>query len=77
VKARDGHQCTYGTYPDDDPQPRRCRARTKLQVHHIVRPEDGGQPFDDDNARTLCPRHHAKIEARARADRRRKEGYRE
>jgi 5-methylcytosine-specific restriction endonuclease McrA len=69
VKARDGNRCTYGTYPGDDVRPR-CRAHAKLTVHHIVRPEDGGAPFDEDNCRTLCYTHHNQLEAIARAKRR-------
>jgi HNH endonuclease len=45
AKARDGNRCT------------RCPATTKLQVHHVIRPVDGGSD-DLDNLVTLCSRCH-------------------
>jgi hypothetical protein len=45
AKARDGNRCT------------RCPATTKLQVHHVIRPADGGSD-DLENLVTLCSRCH-------------------
>lgn len=56
VLARDGHRCTVarllGGYCTD-----------RLDVHHLVRPEDGGGMFDVDNLVTVCSTHHPKLEA--------------
>ena len=46
AKQRDGNRCVS------------CGATGNLQVHHIVRPEDGGAEFDLANLRTLCVRCH-------------------
>jgi 5-methylcytosine-specific restriction endonuclease McrA len=42
-----------------------CRATTRLEVDHIIRPEDGGSFFDEANLRTLCALHHRRRTARA------------
>jgi 5-methylcytosine-specific restriction enzyme A len=46
AKQRDGNRCVN------------CGASEGLQVHHIVRLEDGGAEFDLANLRTLCVRCH-------------------
>jgi 5-methylcytosine-specific restriction enzyme A len=46
AKQRDGNRCGS------------CGATVDLQVHHIVRLEDGGAEFDLSNLTTLCVRCH-------------------
>lgn len=65
ILDRDGHRCTYGLYDEDDLRgiPRGgCRARHGLDVHHRTPIEDGGDPYDDANLRSLCSRHHSVVE---------------
>lgn len=54
AKQRDGNRCVS------------CGATEELQVHHIVRLEDGGAEFDLNNLRTLCVGCHGQ---RHRGDR--------
>jgi 5-methylcytosine-specific restriction endonuclease McrA len=73
ILNRDGHRCTFGLYLEDDAQGVPggwCKAKKKIDVHHRVPIEDDGDPYDDDNLRTLCKRHH---EIDERAYRQRKE----
>lgn len=73
VLNRDGHRCTFGLYDDEDDArgvpAGGCRARLQLDVHHRVPIEDGGDPFDEANLRTLCDDHHAVAEAAYRKER--------
>jgi 5-methylcytosine-specific restriction endonuclease McrA len=48
-----------------------CRATTRLEIDHIVRPEDGGDFWDENNLRVLCHLHHRRRTARAAVARRR------
>jgi 5-methylcytosine-specific restriction endonuclease McrA len=48
-----------------------CGVTEGLEVDHIVRPEDGGDPYSEENLRTLCGLHHRRRTARAAAARRR------
>jgi hypothetical protein len=57
AKARDGNRC------------RRCGARVKLQVHHVVKPQDGGTDTLE-NLITLCDRCHRLTHKLAAANRR-------
>lgn len=70
VLNRDSHRCTYGTYDEDDKRGLfagdQCLAKKKLDVHHRIPIEDGGEPYADDNLRTLCTRHHAVVESNYR-----------
>lgn len=73
ILNRDGHRCTYGNYDEDDVRGLTtggCRARKKLGVHHRVPIEDDGDPFDEENLRTLCADHHAVVEAAYRKGKR-------
>lgn len=73
ILERDGHRCTFGLYDEDDDRgvpAGGCRARQGLDVHHRTPIEDGGDPYDEANLRTLCDHHHAATEV---AYRRRKE----
>lgn len=70
ILVRDGHRCTFGLYDEDDARgvpAGGCRARLGVDVHHRVPIEDGGDPFDDANLRSLCERHHASVEQAYRA----------
>lgn len=72
VLERDGHRCTYGNYPEDDTRgltSAGCLARHGLDVHHRIPIENGGDPFDETNLRTLCDDHHAVVEAAYRKER--------
>ncbi len=40
---------------------RPCGATTQLHVHHIVRPEDGGEPYALNNLTVLCDFHHHRL----------------
>ena len=42
IFERDGWRC------------RRCGGAGRLECHHIIPLEAGGEPFDEDNAETLC-----------------------
>lgn len=73
VLERDGNRCTYGNYQEDDTRGLTrggCRATRGLDVHHRIPIEDGGDPFDEDNLRTLCDGHHAVTEAAYRKEHR-------
>lgn len=60
VLARDGRRCTVGRLLGGPCHP-------TLHVHHVVPVSEGGAPFDDDNAVTVCARHHPMLEAIRRA----------
>lgn len=45
------------------------RGGVRLYADHIVERRDGGAPLDPGNGQALCPRHHAKKTAQARAAR--------
>lgn len=50
-----------------------------LDVHHIVRPEHGGDPYDPANLITVCHRHHPALERVRRIvqrERLRRDGWR-
>lgn len=57
--ARDGSRCQarerYG------PVRLTCGDSVGVHVHHIVRPEDGGDPFAVANLIVLCPMHHRRL----------------
>lgn len=72
VLERDGNRCTFGLYDEDEQRGTPaggCRRRHGLDVHHRIPIEDGGDPFDEANLRTLCDDHHAVIEAALRKER--------
>ena len=49
VKKRDRHKCQF---PE-------CRAKTKLQAHHVIRWADNiAKRYDVTNGITLCKSHH-------------------
>lgn len=66
---RDDGRCTavegYDSVQDEHGEwvevPVVCGDTEDLHVHHVTRPEDGGDPFDLDNLLTLCPSHHARL----------------
>lgn len=47
---RDDHACVV------------CGDQYRLEVNHIQRLADGGDPFDLDNLETLCQPHHEQVE---------------
>lgn len=47
--------------------PVRCSETSDLHVHHIERPDDGGDPYDLENLLTLCNVHHGKLHGMMRA----------
>ncbi len=57
VLERDGSRCTVSRLLGGP-----C-STGPLHVHHIVRPEDGGDPYHEDNLGSVCARHHPKWEA--------------
>jgi 5-methylcytosine-specific restriction endonuclease McrA len=60
----------------EEPQCRRCGARTNLQVDHIVPLSEGGSRWDPANAQTLCADCHDVKSAEDRRRRTRIEGSR-
>jgi len=58
---RDGHACVRCDRTADDLAPRNPYA-TGLQVDHIIRISDGGDPFDLENLQTLCEECHEEKE---------------
>ena len=66
ILQRDGHQCSWGLWRGDrgtQTYPRgRCPVTDGLDVHHVTPIEDGGEPYDDANLRTLCRQHHERAE---------------
>lgn len=68
-----GDRCTYGledgdrgaTHFDDG----RCPVVVRLQAHHRIPIEAGGDPFDQRNLRCVCATHHARLEAALRSTR--------
>jgi hypothetical protein len=72
---RDGHRCTavvsYDSVMDEFGDYRevevRCDETQALHVHHLDRPEDGGDPLALDNLLTLCGSHHGELHALQRA----------
>ena len=55
AKQRDGYRCTG------------CGSSSKLQVHHVVPIEQGGEPFLISNLVTLCRTCHEKAEREAKS----------
>lgn len=60
VLARDGNVCTVGRFLGGG-----CHAT--LDVHHLIPLSEGGALLDDENAITVCRRHHPQVEAIRRA----------
>ena len=58
---RDGHACVRCYATADQLTPRNPFA-TGLQVDHIIRISDGGEPFELDNLQTLCEDCHEEKE---------------
>ena len=52
------------------------RCAGPLHVHHLVRPQDGGERYALDNLGTACAAHHAQWEALRRQISRRRESRR-
>jgi hypothetical protein len=42
------------------------QCRGTLHIHHIVRPQDGGDPYDTRNLVAVCAAHHPQLEAMRR-----------
>ena len=57
---RDANRCSLGRLFGGDCHP-------VLHVHHLRRPEDGGEPYADLNLLTVCASHHPQLEALRRA----------
>lgn len=52
ILERDKHKCQFPN----------CRARTKLEIHHIIRWVDAPQlRYEIGNGITLCRKHHKSI----------------
>lgn len=70
----DGRQCTFGTLEGErawtGTSPGRCPVTVEIDAHHIVPIEDGGEPYELENTRTLCRTHHGQIDAELRRARR-------
>ena len=64
--ARDGDQCTYGTWPGEKFWTGRCPVKIRLQAHHIVPITAGGDPYDLENLRTTCDEHNKVLDREAR-----------
>lgn len=74
VLRRDGYRCRAVEVYDDVEI--RCPCTAGLEVHHKVRPEDGGAVYDEANLLTLCPAHHGRLERRLDVERGRLPGGR-
>jgi hypothetical protein len=68
VVARDG-RCTFGDRAGEQPVCLETR-EAELDAHHVTPLVDGGAPYDVDNGRALCRRHHAALEQELRRARR-------